>query len=52
MCKKYLGMQMWPYEWGLRCKIFRITDVYLQNDPGSVKKAMHLPIIFTQRPVE
>ena len=18
MCKKYLGMQMWPYEWGLR----------------------------------
>ena len=18
MCKKYLGMQMWPYEWGFR----------------------------------
>ena len=27
MCKKYLGMQMWPYEWGLSYTVREIIYV-------------------------
>ena len=30
MCKNYLGVQKWPYEWGLRREI--ITEQY--DKPG------------------
>ena len=27
MCKKYLGMQMWPYEWGLKQESQRLRPL-------------------------
>ena len=48
MCKIYLGMQMWPYEWGLSDRIYPIERTYMRTEdllrPRQILRAVKVGI--------